>query len=65
LIRNKVERLFVDWVILIEFNNAIIQAKSINEYFEVKSDQKITKQTIKEKAEDLINSSKIHYEELK
>ena len=42
----KVEKLFEDWVILIEFNNMIVQAKNIKEYFLVKNDMKLAKQTI-------------------
>ena len=44
----KVEKLFNDWVILVEFNNAIIQAKSISEYFLVKKNLMMEKKTIAE-----------------
>jgi len=42
-------------VILIEFKNAIVQAKSINEYFDVKPNSTTQKMTIKEKVESLID----------
>lgn len=64
LTRTKVEGLFNDWVILIEFNNAIIQARNIREYFIVKTDMKLSKQTISERATDLINLSIANCNEL-
>ena len=64
-IKEKVEKLFIDWVILIEFKNAIVQAKSINEYFDVKPNSTTQKMSIKEKVESLIDSSKQNYEALK
>ena len=64
-IKEKVEKLFLDWVILIEFKNAIVQAKSINEYFDVKPNSTTQKMTIKEKVESLIDASKTNYEALK
>lgn len=63
-IQAKVEKLFKEWVILIEFKDAIIQAISVKEYYLVQKDEKVKRRTIKEKANDLIEQSWNQYVDL-